>query len=495
MDPEERLTMKLHILIDSGKILGRVELKQILSPLERLPGEKEIALLEPRFTPPGTGEGKLLRFYSTKDFLRHLKGRIAANGTAEQLLRIRTMGHPIPEDLPRKFLEEHLSRKDPYTLADGGRVMLYELSLEALDLKGLPLREFRLFPDGTLDVPPELSHNYFLDREDVAFYLRDHFGEFYGGPRNIMVEVSTQCNLLCGMCFYFAPRKGSGLFDSPSSQLGFSVFKETLDRVYGRFGNYPNIDFNGRGEPLLNPELPEMISYAKARGFYCSMSTNATLLSHETSRRLIDAGLDTLAVSLDASDGETYQAIRRGGDYDGVVKNIQGFLDCRAAQKEQGPELVVKMILQPANGYDYRRFVETWRPLADRMVIWGDCLPSEAGNGAGFKTSPFEGYDACTSLWGNLAVTLEGRIYPCCLICTRRAFDSPMGDAREIGSCWTGEEMRKGRELTLEERSDELPFCKGCQWKSISASLTRSRVDGLFVKTFYNMIHFQRNGR
>lgn len=488
------MTMKLHVLIDSKRILGQDELSRILQPIHRLPREKEVALVEPRYLPPGPREGsQLLRYYSATDYLRHLKESGGRNGSEEHFLRIRTMGHPMPEDLPQKVFQEHLSRKDPYTLLDGGRVMLYELSLEMLDLKLLPLKNFILFPDGTLDVPPEKSHNYFLDRDDMAFYLRDHFDDFYGGPRNIMVEVSTQCNLLCNMCFYFAPGKGSGLFDSPSDQLELSAFKDTLDRIYDRFGNYPNIDFNGRGEPLLNPHLPDMISYAKRKGFYCSMSSNGTLLNEEISRRLLGSGLDTLAISLDAAESDTYRRIRRGGDYEQVIGNIRGFLGCRAAMKERGTELVLKMILQPENRYDYGGFVEQWKSLADRMVIWGDCVASESGNQSCFKASPFQGYDACTSLWGNFAVTLDRRLYPCCLICTRRAYDSSLGRAGDIESFWTGEELKEKRRLTLDDQSDKLPFCRGCQYKCISTSLSRTRADRLFVKTFYNMIHFQRN--
>jgi hypothetical protein len=55
--------------------------------------------------------------------------------------------------------------------------------------------------------------------------------------------------------------------------------------------------------------LPLMVKYLKDRGVYVPFNTNGMVLSEHNDRALIDAGLDELRVSLDASNRERYKAI------------------------------------------------------------------------------------------------------------------------------------------------------------------------------------------
>ena len=55
--------------------------------------------------------------------------------------------------------------------------------------------------------------------------------------------------------------------------------------------NVPSMKFNWRGEPLLNPKLPEIIDYAKQKGVLETMiNTNATKLDKKMSEKIIKSG-------------------------------------------------------------------------------------------------------------------------------------------------------------------------------------------------------------
>ena len=57
----------------------------------------------------------------------------------------------------------------------------------------------------------------------------------------------------------------------------------------------PSMKFNWRGEPLLHPQLPDFIVYAKKKGILETIiNTNATKLDETYSKKLIDSGLDLL---------------------------------------------------------------------------------------------------------------------------------------------------------------------------------------------------------
>lgn len=481
--------MNLHILIDTKKILTEDETQRTLEPLRGLPFATEIALLEPRLFPSSAPAGRPRSFPTLQDYFRYLDRSASEE---DHLLRVRTSGHPLSVETLTAILRHHLASGNDYTFADGGRVMLYELSFEAMKLCSEMGKETIVLPDGTLELKKGKAGNYLLDREEMAFYLKDHFPSLYGAPRNIMVEVSTQCNLRCRMCFYYAPGCGSGLFNTGAGLLGLEPFRQRVDRIRDVFGAYPVLDLNGRGEPLLNPDLPAMVQYAKMKGFTCYLSTNGSLLGSDLSEALLDAGLDKLAVSLDAVDGETYSKIRKGGDYDLTIKNIQRFLDIREKQSYRKTELLVKMILQPENGYQYVPFVDLWGGIANHIAVWGNCETGPEGSRTDFRAASFDGFDACVSLWGNFMVTLDGKIYPCCLICSSRAYEDALGSMDDLDHFWTAPKVQEYRRLALDGHGDSIPFCKGCRYRCAPVSLKRGFEKNLFYKKFHNMISYSR---
>lgn len=482
--------MKLHILIDAKKILTMDELNATMEPLSRLPFEKEVALLEPKLFPSNHARrGNPLRFSTRHDYLRYLD-RNASEG--DILLRVRTGGHPIRTEIPLSVIRVHVHSENDYTLADGGRVMLYELSFEAVTLTRDLCRRMGIFPDGTLCLGKEARQgNYLLNKEEMAFYLTQHFRQLYASPRSFMIEVSTQCNFRCKMCFYHAPSGGSGLFRSPSGLLPADRFRLQVDRIHDRFGSFPVLDINGRGEPLLHPDLPELIQYAKMKGFTCTVSTNGSLLSKEMSQALLDAGMDKLAVSLDAADPDAYARIRLGGDYDLVTRNIRQFLELREKHPYRA-ELLLRIILQPENGHSHLPFVQQWRNDSDCIVASGRYRIGPEGTHTDFSAAPFDGYDACVALWSNAAVTVEGNLYPCCLICSPRAYEDSLGTIEELDSFWTRSKVQEYRARSLENQGDPVPFCEGCGFHYIPATLTRGYEQGMFYKRFYNAISYTR---
>ena len=67
------------------------------------------------------------------------------------------------------------------------------------------------------------------------------------------------------------------------------------------------------GEPLLDKTLPEKIKYSKDAGFRgLNIATNLALLTEETSKKLLDSGLDTIIFSIDGVKKETHEQIRQG---------------------------------------------------------------------------------------------------------------------------------------------------------------------------------------
>src|SRR6266849_2201689 len=83
---------------------------------------------------------------------------------------------------------------------------------------------------------------------------------------------------------------------------------------------------HGIGEPLMNKDLPRMIAHLKARGVYVLFNTNATLLTPEWAKALIESGLDEIRCSIDGADPKTYAQIRGAPLLHKIVKNLIDFV-------------------------------------------------------------------------------------------------------------------------------------------------------------------------
>src|SRR5712664_3401038 len=119
-------------------------------------------------------------------------------------------------------------------------------------------------------------------------------------PVCLYLETTNRCNLLCTTC----PRTFEAL--EPPADMGWELFTRIVDQ----FPRIARVVLHGVGEPMMVPTLPRMIRYLKDRGTYVLFNTNGTLLTERNGRALIEARLDELRVSLDASNAKSFLAVR-----------------------------------------------------------------------------------------------------------------------------------------------------------------------------------------
>lgn len=132
-------------------------------------------------------------------------------------------------------------------------------------------------------------------------------------PREVVAEVSTRCNLVCVHCFRYSS-KSLELADMPLED-----FRKIVDNSFE--SGVKRIVLTGWGEPTVNPNIVDMISYAKKRGLYTILNTNGVMLG-ELIDDILRLGLDELYVSIDAVDLQLYEKIRRLGDLSAVSKSL-----------------------------------------------------------------------------------------------------------------------------------------------------------------------------
>ncbi len=110
---------------------------------------------------------------------------------------------------------------------------------------------------------------------------------FYKSPLEAQLIVTRRCNLSCGYCTEF---------DNYSAPVPLELLKERIDAIHRL--RVVNTSLLG-GEPLMHPDIVEIVKYCDRKN-QVSITTNGFLLTEKLVKKLNEAGLSNLQISIDA---------------------------------------------------------------------------------------------------------------------------------------------------------------------------------------------------
>lgn len=114
-------------------------------------------------------------------------------------------------------------------------------------------------------------------------------------------EVTRSCNLACRHC------RGEAHPEPYEGELNTKEAKELID-TFPQVGK-PIIIFTG-GDPMMRPDVYELIAHTKSQGLVCAFSPNGTLITAETANKIKEAGVDRCSISIDGADSKSHDAFR-----------------------------------------------------------------------------------------------------------------------------------------------------------------------------------------
>ena len=117
------------------------------------------------------------------------------------------------------------------------------------------------------------------------------------------IALTYRCNLACRFCYASCGCRK----DESAKELGTAEIKKILDIIAGE-AEIPSVSFTG-GDPLLRPDIAELVAHAKRRGLWVNLITNGTLATPETAGALKLAGLDSAQVSIEAGEAGLHDRI------------------------------------------------------------------------------------------------------------------------------------------------------------------------------------------
>ena len=200
----------------------------------------------------------------------------------------------------------------------------------------------------------------------------DNGSDYVNYPKFIEIETMSGCNAKCIMC-PVPTQKRKGIIKD-------NLFTKIVDEIshYKDWINFVSLSRNG--EPLLDKKLPSRVKQLKDAGIkYVSFSTNASLLTREKGKELLESGLDELRISIDGFSKNTFETVRKGLDYEQVKMNALNFIKMR---NDAGikPSIQIRFVEQEENKHEIKEWTNFWSSViskndvvaSKKMHSWGN---------------------------------------------------------------------------------------------------------------------------
>lgn len=227
-------------------------------------------------------------------------------------------------------------------------------------------------------------------------------------PRIVKIDTCNTCNFNCIFCPQSKQTGKVGIIDD---KLCMKIIKDAFN------AGAHELALSMTGEPLINKNLEKYIKYAKELGYtYVFINSNGLLCTEERAYSLINAGLDSIKFSVNASN-KSYKYVHGQDCYNEVVQNIKNFSRIRQ-EIESNCKLYISYV---ATKYTLDEVEIVKNELKDYI---DDFIALNANNRGGqmeeVDEELFIGNDEfsftypCSQLFNNAYVTSEGYLIACC---------------------------------------------------------------------------------
>ena len=177
-------------------------------------------------------------------------------------------------------------------------------------------------------------------------------------PAQVHFLMNDKCNARCIMC-------GGDYFHADGRRrITIDKFRKMAENL--RLERFGEVVLAGWGDPLLNLDLLPILDHLKERypSVRVSITTNGIALSRRMAEALLDRGVSSVNVSMNAATPETYRRIMQVERFGQVVTNI-AWLSAARRERGRGPVLQLSMAINRLNIEELPLMVE----LAGRLKL------------------------------------------------------------------------------------------------------------------------------
>lgn len=297
-------------------------------------------------------------------------------------------------------------------------------------------------------------------------------------PLGLDLVLTKACNLRCSFCVSYGSLGGE-------RWMLFDLYERIAEQL---FWTTHDVFVCSGGEPLLYPRIRDAMRLVRDNRARGTMTTNGMLLGRKAASWMIeDQSVHELCISFDGATKGTVERIRRGADYDVILRNITRLKRLKQSQGVEYPRMWFRFVvmksnavelpamvdlcakhglykisvkfLNVANEMDFQESLFLHPELAAEVFERTRCRAQDLG--IAVDLPPVPGTDSraekCRYPWNFCQIDTDGSIRFCYHAWRQRIgfFDD------DFAAVWRGEHYRKLRR-TVNSAQPYYPYCNHC---------------------------------
>lgn len=289
-------------------------------------------------------------------------------------------------------------------------------------------------------------------------------------PYAVSIDPCNLCNFKCKFC---AMHSSGEILDFQQQMMPLTLFRKVIDDIAEFPSRLKLMYITGYGEPLLHPEFPEMVRYAKEKNVseLVALVTNGSKLNPELNQALIDSGLDRVRISVEGISEEGYYEISGVRmDFEQFIANIKDLHE-RSIRAGRSCEIYLKTVDAAVETEEkQKKFYELFEGVCDRIFIdhvtpiwahWKEIYNRFDIPKIGSHNQEWQEVKVCPHPFYNLFVTPDGIVYLCPSDWKR---ELAMGDVnrQSLVEIWNSEALKTFWMDMLSGQKDKYPVCREC---------------------------------
>jgi len=229
-------------------------------------------------------------------------------------------------------------------------------------------------------------------------------------PYEIFIEITNSCNLNCIFCARKKMKRKQGF-------MSLELYKKIIDEI-ARERPFSHIHLYGVGESTIDPYILDKIRYAidKEVTNLLLFTNGRILLKDEFYKKLVDTGIRNIGIDFDGFSKETYEKVRRGGNFEELKKSVELIYKYVKEKKLNTRIELAYQIYEGVNeketdafcrwaneeGYEFKFIpMHQWGGLRDDIPINKD------------KSRLVKRDRPCTALWSDFMILWNGDVTIC----------------------------------------------------------------------------------
>lgn len=312
----------------------------------------------------------------------------------------------------------------------------------------------------------EIKPSYDIERKRLADIIP------LSAPFTVFIEPTRYCNFKCFYCMHSTRADENGELAKTGykmKHMDFSMYEQLLEQLLAFPERPKRIVFSGLGEPLMNPELPGMIKRAREleAAQRLDILTNASLLTHELSHALVEAGTTRIQISLQGLDSRKYKDVSGVTvDFDRIYENLSYLY-----KHKKNCSIFIKIIDSILEGdSEKERFYHLFGDICDQIFIEHlITLQQQMKDHNGLANNTFNLNNekviyrhVCPVIFYMLQIDVDGNVFPCPVGGLPKHFSIGNINDEPLISIWEGKRRKSLFRGHLMLKRKKIPVCATC---------------------------------